>query len=1315
MAQKRLTEKDKSRKLYINGIILTLPLSSLLRPVPPKKIRILNEEGLEVSGVIGPYPMGASLTLVCQVDTGRPRPKLSWFFEEKLLDDVVEVRRGEITSNTLHLPSLTRNYLYRVLTCQASNSNLSVPVAATVTLDMSFPPLDVRIMGTRASLSEGERYAIVCESSGSRPSATITWWKNGMMMTDTKNQIFNEGNVSRSTLYLTPSLADDDAYVSCRAKNPLVPNAVLEDSRKLNVHYTPRLSLAAGLNLDMDDIKEGDDVYFECGIKANPPVFKVQWFHNLNRNLHGVGSSNAVQLSVKFAPTCRPGQKAVYGVGKHEELNITCSVEAHPEPASFRWAFNSSSEVVDIPSTKFWVVGNGKSQASYTPRTHLDYGSLLCWANNEVGRQQQPCIYHIIHAATPEPVNNCTVENVSSTSASVRCQAGWDGGLAQTFTLSVTPAASASKPGTREDDGRKEAAPRVLANTSTAPKPEFFLTGLEPGTKYVLTIMGVNKKGESEPMHLAIFTLKDVAEKRTSQGVGVLAFTPILAVLLGVVASLFLMALVIALVVRSRRPRDNRKQEVKMVYDKGASASTTTPLRGATAADDDDASPTPGATATDDANPDVIPVNDDHQVKELQTHTYTAETMPITDLQKHHQQLQKSPPTSPSTGQHLSSPQQQHQQQQQHGSEYLQGHDGSFYINPGNLLRQKGLPVVMPREGPGADAAGTLIHLGRPLAASSPAARAVPPTLNMVSSSSSGTNTPEGAATPLLDHPRKAARSSLRDEPREGLTKGLPLEGIAQDSPASSRLSTSRSSVSSSFRMPRSRSPSETCKSVSGSLKYDDPRRSPSRTRVSPSGSFKLELPEEAKQALSAHRREGPGSFKGELSVRSKLEVPEPVRRNSVGSIGPGLPLPQELIESLIKVQPTRHRRESLEVPSLSYNRERSDALRRGSIGSFVTSTPENLRKSSLGSCKVHGSQRSPSGSLRSPTRSHRKDSSGSQSGESPRRSPSDNYKTDSGTCKLHTPKRSPSEGFQREASGSLKDPPAKSSSSSFQREMTRSLKSDPCTKVAELITRELSRSLRVDASRKSPSGGSMRESPGAGFKAESSRRSPSGSYKSPSGSFKGLEENLHLRRKSCSGGFVLDPPKRESLGFNLDAPRKGSTGSCKLETPKVSPSGSGTRESPGSRMLDTSRCSRKGSWASPTGGSPNRQRKKSLYAFPTQEQAGALMLASPSNLTVDQPWMPRKGSLGSLTGPRHGSLESLLSAAELGEVVQVSQGSGETDVLGNFKIDSSKDGHLVVTQMAGSPSSQPGSSRPDRLRIVCPLDTKIRIELKMD
>ena len=109
-------------------------------------------------------------------------------------------------------------------------------------------------------------------------------------------------------------------------------------------------------------------------------------------------------------------------------------------------------------------------------------------------------------------MNNCTTENVTSTSASVRCQAGWNGGLSQEFTLSV----SHDRSHTRGPDGTsKKNAPRVLANTSSAKTPEFTLTGLEPGTKYILTIMAINKKGQSQPMRIAIETRNDIAEKRT--------------------------------------------------------------------------------------------------------------------------------------------------------------------------------------------------------------------------------------------------------------------------------------------------------------------------------------------------------------------------------------------------------------------------------------------------------------------------------------------------------------------------------------------------------------------------------------------------------------------------------------------------------------------------------------------------------------------------------------------------------------------------------------------------------------------------------
>lgn len=37
-----------------------------------------------------------------------------------------------------------------------------------------------------------------------------------------------------------------------------------------------------GSNLNPDDIKEGDDVYFECVIQSNPKPYKMSWFHNVS-------------------------------------------------------------------------------------------------------------------------------------------------------------------------------------------------------------------------------------------------------------------------------------------------------------------------------------------------------------------------------------------------------------------------------------------------------------------------------------------------------------------------------------------------------------------------------------------------------------------------------------------------------------------------------------------------------------------------------------------------------------------------------------------------------------------------------------------------------------------------------------------------------------------------------------------------------------------------------------------------------------------------------------------------------------------------
>ncbi|KAK7067744.1 hypothetical protein SK128_001656, partial [Halocaridina rubra] len=158
-------------------------------------------------------------------------------------------------------------------------------------------------------------------------------------------------------------------------------------------------------------------------------------------------------------------------------------------------------------------------------------------------------------------------------------------------------------------------------------------------------------------------TPRDFAEKRTSPGKGYLALTPILAVLFGVLASLFLMVLVIVIIIKSRRLHP-RKSELKGTSDERESPGIIHLCE---------------APNGNDQIQDIISVHNDHQVKQFQEdyHLNSPDTSGIREHLK---------PASSKNSSHQTSPRR----------EYQDGHEGSFYINPENLLRQKG--VMLPRE-----------------------------------------------------------------------------------------------------------------------------------------------------------------------------------------------------------------------------------------------------------------------------------------------------------------------------------------------------------------------------------------------------------------------------------------------------------------------------------------------------------------------------------------------------------------------------------------------------------------------------------------
>ncbi|KAM7313209.1 nephrin [Ixodes scapularis] len=497
---------------------------------------------------------GDSLTLLCSAHGGRPTAKVTWWRDGGRLED----EPSEAGGSVLRLGPLDRRDLLATLTCRASNNNISEPLATSVVVDMILGPLSVSIVGGQPTLEAGRPSSLRCVSSGSRPPATLSWWKGTQRLPATADG-------SASTLTITPVTEDDGQQLSCRAVNEQLPQASLEDLVTLRVLYKPLLTLRLGNRLREDSILENHDVYLECNVAANPPVVDITWLfdgHDLQTNttagvivsnrslvLQKVGrsargeyqcaASNALGqsrsaalfLRVQFAPICHEPQKWVYGSAKHEPIQVTCDVEADPPEVTFHWHLNHSAEINILHGPQ----GATRSVATFVARSEADYGTLRCEARNAVGPQRWPCQFSVVPAGPPEAPGLCTLANQTEDAFQVHCSAGHHGGLPQHFVLEV------------HDSGGR------FRGNVTAPQPNFEVTDLPAGSDFVLVVYSANGKGRSSPVLLTAATLPAAAESLLHQGPEAtwqVKFSPVLAVLMALVLGFALLAFVVVVAVR---------------------------------------------------------------------------------------------------------------------------------------------------------------------------------------------------------------------------------------------------------------------------------------------------------------------------------------------------------------------------------------------------------------------------------------------------------------------------------------------------------------------------------------------------------------------------------------------------------------------------------------------------------------------------------------------------------------------------------------------------------------------------------------------
>ncbi|XP_034650712.1 uncharacterized protein LOC117890135 [Drosophila subobscura] len=217
---------------------------------------------------------------------------------------------------------------------------------------------------------------------------------------------------------------------------------------------------------------------------------------------------------------------------------------------------------------------------SYHVESYESFGAISCVANSPMG-QSQPCWYHIQPADLPEAVKNCTAYNATANSLQIQCIPGFDGGIPQYFHVQIY------------DELNRQ----ILYNASYK-YPEFTVKRLPSDSVFVIRVTAVNAQGPSKVAHRLRGRTLSAPLLRTASSTAVLVqLTPLLGALVGVIATLILVAICVVIFIKFRSKRGRR-------HGNGGDATTTEADKGSA----EPLSRNMGShSSLEDKNPDVVP------------------------------------------------------------------------------------------------------------------------------------------------------------------------------------------------------------------------------------------------------------------------------------------------------------------------------------------------------------------------------------------------------------------------------------------------------------------------------------------------------------------------------------------------------------------------------------------------------------------------------------------------------------------------------------------------------------------------------------
>jgi hypothetical protein len=249
-------------------------------------------------------------------------------------------------------------------------------------VEIILAPIRVEISRTASAFTAGASYNLTCQVLGSNPTPSTTLWAGGRQLPTVYQRESADGKIFSIVASYSPTPADDNTFVICRAFNSYFPQEALEDQWKISVLYPPlpRIihdrpsgSAVPGQEPALLVAQERERVVLSCQAESNPRPYEYHWRHNgtsrpvldsaglsaqlvlasvaradsgnyscLAENSQGLGQSATLRLDVWFTPRCKEesSEDTVF-MSVHDSVDLACEMEANPANLNFTWHFET--------------------------------------------------------------------------------------------------------------------------------------------------------------------------------------------------------------------------------------------------------------------------------------------------------------------------------------------------------------------------------------------------------------------------------------------------------------------------------------------------------------------------------------------------------------------------------------------------------------------------------------------------------------------------------------------------------------------------------------------------------------------------------------------------------------------------------------------------------------------------------------------------------------------------------------------------------------------------------------------------------------